>query len=645
MISIPHRSFSFPASPTLPAGLLMLMLCTGPFVAAVAADASGRLPFSQRLIDRAAEAPLIDFEPWPLDDSDPAGSEWKNGTGKSVLETGLALCYLAVIATIDAEARATDGTRITDRLLAQLQNLSKPGREPRAAGGIYGWAEGPVAVGLALARRSPPVWNNLNAEEKDRLEWILRALAVAAHWSLDCSYLEFNDEFLLLDGKSRFAKAYAPNHWWGQTAVLLAAAVFFDGREGMTGGAYLDSMFTGFSRAAYVTRFTQYGFNNILDSWRLPDSAMDDGMARRGPHDFRLQLASGKGYYGAHRGLGDLLPYLESPWLHKGFGAKVADRYPSAHGTLLSGRSPDSGAVGAISEFDRGSSRSSARYAFDCWRNLVPIRVLLQLSGRWTRESGTVGDKLDQSMRIGSEDLIYKLKHGYIGDRAPNVPYGPHWQFGESMGYDFVVSLWRDLVAPDRKPNRLAAKRIEAESFDYSGSGLYDASMRIHEDGNTRNVVDAPGGSNRMMTAIRDKEHAWFHDVDFGKGSDSLELRIRSTAGCSLYIDIWSSITDDTLPMVRLFVSKSADFRRLAIKATPTPGVRSLHMRFTGDPKTENLADLDWFRFFNAGTPPVGITKAISGIEERNGWLNGFGGFDAAGRKIPPNSVSNRSPR
>ena len=52
-------------------------------------------------------------------------------------------------------------------------------------------------------------------------------------------------------------------------------------------------------------------------------------------------------------------------------------------------------------EFRLGNYRSSARYAYDGWRNLVPIRATLQAVGLWNEADSTLFQELKAPMLAG----------------------------------------------------------------------------------------------------------------------------------------------------------------------------------------------------------------------------------------------------
>ena len=405
--------------------------------------------FPQRVIDLAMATDLIDYDPFP--------SKKAAGWPNEVLTRAPAFYFLSLVAFQCPEAIASDGKKVPDRVVSHIRSLVQPGNEPNAAGGITGWADGQTALGLALARRSPTVWDNVSSDEKERVEWVMRALAVAAHWTLGDG---INPTTLLWTQKN-FDPKWPPNHWMGQYAVIIAAGDFFGVDE-------LDDIFLAFDQSEYLGHFKKFGFTNFLSNWNLDAERMNPAIRR--PHLSRDQ-----------KSLFDPVGYLEKPFKWT-FGRKVADASLAARdetgasrGKILSGSSPFLGQTGMIVELEFGASRSSVRYAFDVWRNVVPIVSFLMARDQW---SGAVAEQLDPIIRIGSEDFLYKLLHGYK-DWANNVEKGETWSMTR-MGFPVLKTLWRRQIAPDLQPARVAAQGIEAESMDYS---------------TPRGGVSSPGGS------------------------------------------------------------------------------------------------------------------------------------------------------
>ncbi|MEO0514870.1 MAG: carbohydrate-binding protein [Planctomycetota bacterium] len=495
----------------------------------------------------------------------------------------------------------------------EIEAVLTGGREPRGGGGIYGWADGQVAAAMAIAKQTPEVWDALPDWRKNRADNLMRTLAVAAHWTLDDD-IGFYEYMHLLDDDYVMRQSWSPNHWLGQTAVMVSAAVYFDGYAGKAGGRYLDEHVfgTNFNRDHYLNLFDIYGWTNLKDTWRISTADMNAGMQRRGDHFFKIEDPSGD-TVGYVRGLDDPLLYLESVIEYRGFSGTVRDTFtvttanPDFQASALSGSSPYVGQTGALTELSR-DDRSSVRYSFDMWRNLIPMRTVLEVADMWNSPNHNVDAKLDQLYRVGSEDLLYKMHHGYRG--YSNGSEVKHYDLRGSLGYDTFRRVWRNFLAPDLAPNRNAWERIEAESFDQTGKGQYDTSIDVNNNHNGQNVSNLSGASGRIIGYIRDGEYVIYDRVNFGAiGQNRMELRYATpVAGRTVQVEVregsgWTDLGTLSVSPTGPWGSYQPLTRDLAAMVS---GEKRLRLTFNGS------LNLDWVRFkrIDAGNTPTPTSSA-----------------------------------
>ncbi len=380
--------------------------------------------FTQARINAAVAEPLMTFV-------NTAGNELQNAP----MERAKAVYYLALVAHHDPEARTTTTpTRLVrERLVEQLKNFATGGREPNANGSLSGWTHGSIACAILLAKNTPAVWSALAPADIERLDWIMRALAVAGHFCFD----DDNHYLTGLGYEGNFNKNSNPNYREGYVGVVIAAALYFGADE-------LNQIFLSFDYPTYIAKFTELGFTNILARWNhnnLGDILMNGGALTFG--------GSGRGNGAGvrntftYRGAG-----LEDPF---GIYRKLADYmygsddtastaiYPVStlvnDGLVINGvvrswtnatvPSPHIGEPGMALEL-RGyqgsaqnpSPRSSLKYAADGWNNSVSTRATLEALGRWQGPGGeavALRDDVEARMRVGSDDLIFKNVSGFVG--------------------------------------------------------------------------------------------------------------------------------------------------------------------------------------------------------------------------------------
>lgn len=529
--------------------------------------------FPSRMIDLVMKERLIDYDYFA-----PGENHWQN----DVLSRAPAFYFLSLVALLDPNAKSSQGTLVRKRVLAHVRNLLVGGNEPYAGGGILGWVDGQTALGLALSKSNPQVWSRLSNREREKVTLIMKALAVGGHWTLDHNlnpggpFSSTGPERTLLRTDKGFRISFGPNHYMGQAAVMVAARIFFGSAQ------KVNDIFASFDKAKFVRSLNREKFSNIVRTWQVDAKTMNKAI-RGNTHNVGVE---------GRDTLGNMAKYLTYFFRYRGFNPDtlIQNNWTEStpDGVLLTGRTPYLGRPGYMFEFRFGNARSSARYAYDGWRNFLPIRATLQAMGMWG-ETGFF-ETQNETMKWGSEDMIYKLTHGYKGSNAPRVATGPHWQFG-SMGYRYLKSIWRHYVDPSTRPRRNANnrnERIQAESFDWS---------------NQYGFVSETGASGRVATGLQNGDFGIYYDVRTGARKDQMIVRyaanrsvkvrigwLRSDSQQKPRIDELKSVKDITLPA-------TGSLSRYVTRTVSIPsvtGTESLVVRNLGQ---DNRLRLDWFAF------------------------------------------------
>lgn len=393
-------------------------------------------PSRQVMIDEAAAHDLADFAP--------VGSTSWPGTRPRNVKATRAAYLLAVAVHHDPAATTTQGTVLRNRLQDHLRRFIAAGQEPNASGGIEGWSHGAVAQTVVLARHTPAVWNGLSALERAKLDGLMKALAIAAHWGFD----DGNDFKTGLDMRGTFDKRWDNNITEGYMSVLLAAAMYF-------GAAELDRIFVSFDYGTYIHQFTTWGWTNITSTWRRAGRALME----TGGSDGRGGTGAGVRTPFTYQGipprdvLGLLRARIDATHPHR-----VADRGANGAAFILNGgSSPTLDHPGMLQEFehtDASGPRSDALYAYETWMNSVPARASVQLLGHWAAGSSSDRAAITIRMENGARDLIYKLDQGYVShsngrsrtitattnsDNAADTP--------AIRGYFLVRAVWDDVLS------------------------------------------------------------------------------------------------------------------------------------------------------------------------------------------------------
>lgn len=342
--------------------------------------------FSQALINSAVAAPLIAFRA-------PSESDHRPGTSPTAIRESAVLFFLALVEKEEPGATGGDGRTVDSALLAQVGNLVAGGNEPDADGGLEGWSHGLVADALVLLKNGP-AWAQLPAAEQAKVALLEEALGLAGNYT----YNDANNFSSGLCGYGDFGKNYNPNYQDGYVGVELAAIQFF-------GPSAWDEMLTGFNYPAFTARLRAAGFTNAELCYQAAGAAAGPAIAR--PFVWKGHQASD---------LMGIWNQLAADTFDQPVASSVSGISQGAPVTARiadGSTSPEEGKCCMGREFnsrDDSGLRSSALYVFEGWMNVTASRVVLSVLGHFICASATAAARYE----VGSQDLIYKLAHGYI---------------------------------------------------------------------------------------------------------------------------------------------------------------------------------------------------------------------------------------
>jgi Cellulose binding domain len=351
----------------------------------------GQASFTQADINAAVAAPLIAF-------AAPTAAVPRPGTSPTNIYEAKVLYYLALVEYEHPDATASNGTTVESALLAQVANLVAGGNEPDADGGLEGWAHAPVAQALLLLKNGP-AWNALPTTEQSKVSLLEAAMGYAGNYT----YNDANNFSSGICGYGDFSKTNNPNYEDGYVDVELAAIEFF-------GPGTWDTMLTDFNDATVTSELDAAGLTNAGGCFATAGSAADaattkaaidipfvwKGIPATNPMGIWNQLAS------------DTFNNTVTSSV-TGVSNGVTVTAAIADGTT----SPYEGECCMGHEFDSTDAdglRSSALYVYEGWMNVTGSRVALTALGAFDCASAPAAAQYD----VGSQDLIYKLNHGYI---------------------------------------------------------------------------------------------------------------------------------------------------------------------------------------------------------------------------------------
>ncbi|MDR1283167.1 MAG: hypothetical protein LBK99_20460 [Opitutaceae bacterium] len=375
-----------------------------------------------------------------------------------------ALHTLALAAWAGQQQPPASADTISEAVAARLRTILAGGTEPECQGGLGGWTHGPFAWTLALARHTPAVWNRLSGDDHARADLLMQALAVAANFNVD----DDNNYRCMIDGDINTAKTFNPNHVEGYVAAAMAAGWYFEDSRTEKPDA-LDVFFEAFDFDSFLEKLRAANFTNIIAAWtHTPETRRV--LMEGGPFfPDNPKAGAGRGVrgnpftYGKHRAGESWAIYARLA--RRMFAHEVKSGLPVSGregeftrilGTDTEGRplvSPWEGQRGMCYEFltsqgaKRGSKfRSCARYVWEGWTIDMATAVTLYARGLWPVAGQDDGhDVLSSAVAVGSEDLLFKLKHGYRGFA--------HGAFNEVdwkgvKGWPWVSAWWTEVLAP-----------------------------------------------------------------------------------------------------------------------------------------------------------------------------------------------------
>jgi Cellulose binding domain len=386
----------------------------------------GQTSFTQADINAAVAAPLIAF-------AAPTAAVPRPGTSPTNIYEAKILYYLALVEYKDPSATASNGTTVESALLAQVANLVAGGNEPDADGGLEGWAHAPVAQALLLLKNGP-AWNELSAAEQSKVTLLEAAMGYAGNYT----YNDANNFSSGICGYGDFSKTNNPNYEDGYVDVELAAIEFF-------GPTTWDTMLTDFNDATVTSELDAAGLTNAGGCFATVGSAANaaidiafvwKGIPATDPMGIWNQLAS------------DTFNNTVTSSV-TGVSNGVTVTAEIADGTT----SPYQGECCMGHEFDSTDAdglRSSALYVYEGWMNVTGSRVALTALGDFDCADAPAAAQYD----VGSQDLIYKLNHGYISyaqsqdDVLVNDTGDPSGDGPVAKGWAYDIDAYNVLAAP-----------------------------------------------------------------------------------------------------------------------------------------------------------------------------------------------------
>lgn len=436
--------------------LLAIVMTVSLFPAsmAISASAATQSPqWSQSIIDQAVGANLISMNTG--DNNGSSAFKWNSNNHVSKV-----VHILALMSYYNPDLKASNGTKVSDRLITHLNRISSSGNEPSCRGSIGGWVDGPIAQAITLARHTPAVWGRLTTDVKNRLDFIMKALTVVGNYTQNYR----NDPRKDLSQGYDCVKSWNPNMQEGYVGVMIAAYFYFGGAD------KVNQILADFRYDDYIAKMTEYGFLSMRGYFTKTGKNRLEN-----PNNTAQKDAGGGTVYGARIPFtfkdyetGAEIPYdpvlIFRSLARRMYGKIVVsevERNGKVWGHTINKnpdgtykKTPYEGLMGMGTEFDGSDAdgvRTCAIYFLLGWMNSVPTRCTIQALGAWKGEG--IND-IESRMYVGSEDFLFKVTpengggwHGYQKGKVKIDTEASLIEAGH--GYVFTKEIWQKYLKND----------------------------------------------------------------------------------------------------------------------------------------------------------------------------------------------------
>ena len=352
------------------------------------------------------------------------------------------------------------------------------------------WQYSLTAATIAMAKKTPSVWNKIDYATRTRIDTLMEALAYI------CSF-GTSDQNAYKTGpslKGNYGKEWNPNYRLGNIPVITFVTYYFGDGNLEYGANKVNTMLTSFNETVYnkmINRFIDYNWELAYDEWTTEgielNGVVSDSSAKNllvnGGNAYGLSV-NGQQLEGCGGGKGVNNGGL--PYTYRGIPLERADEilrhvveYNFSGGTVKSDhwfegrrvawildgtKTPYEGKEGMMLEFASGN-RSSTVYCDHDFTMVIPLlscaRELYRYDENGKIEKDAFGNpvslydctkdvELWGKIQVGTEDFIYKFTHGYMcySTGSYGVSHEEHHVSGASRGYTTVKALWRYSLLP-----------------------------------------------------------------------------------------------------------------------------------------------------------------------------------------------------
>ena len=269
------------------------------------------MPFDTNLVVSALKQPPVKFylqaynaqgyftnpTPNPVVDGVPAPQYAMGEWGQAGKSSSEAFQYLASVCSVAPDFMAPDGTTVEERVLQHIRSIIAGGNEWGCSGtGLSAQGYSPAVIGLTIVKlQAPATWNKLTAAEKAKIDLLMEATLIGAHYASADANFKYNGVGLSpapvlwayrtdlpaattgVDQTGNYDREWNLNHRIG-VLTAVAAYYYFGGADG--GSAYCNNVLSTFDYDAFRQELLDAGLTNVYAIFGNAGNAASGSLAQ-----------------------------------------------------------------------------------------------------------------------------------------------------------------------------------------------------------------------------------------------------------------------------------------------------------------------------------------------------------------------------
>ena len=389
--------------------------------------------FSKWILEKAFDAPRMAYTPYD-----------KVNTHNELCGSG-ALLYLLLWEHYYPGTKSKSGETAVSRILSHIRYFLVSGNEPSMRVGPY-WGYSVTASALTLLKKTPHLWNLLDASEQRKIDEIMRSFVITAAWATS----DQNDYYTGPELRGNYKKTWNPNHRSPFVLSILFATIYFDNDVNK-----ISEILTTFDYDAFVAMLEEEGFTSAKATVTTAGKALFEEGGKAFLLENNEPAGEGKGvkypYLYREMDLTMIQPIFSRILSENCKGGKVVNEVKheesGAHAYLEKGSSPVLGMEGMMTEFtshDAKGIRSDITYCAANFCILVPAMAAMVALEQWDAEAEE-NQEASRLTAVSITDFLYKIENGY---HSFSHGKGRHTDESSTHGvYLFAKDMWKAMLS------------------------------------------------------------------------------------------------------------------------------------------------------------------------------------------------------